>query len=191
MSRLDGVEVFVEVVESGSFSKAAKRMNLSKSAVSKQVKRLEDRLSVQLLNRTTRRIHLTEVGREFYERCVSILSEAERAELAIGRFQDVPRGTLRINAPVSFGTTYLAPAIAEFLETYPDLVVDLTLNDHLVDIVKEGFDVVIRISQLSDSSMIARRLASSQAFTCATPEYLDKHGRPHHPNDLRSHRCGA
>jgi DNA-binding transcriptional LysR family regulator len=181
--------VFARVVDARSFTGAAAALGLSKSAVSKQVARLEDRLGARLLNRTTRRLSLTEVGAAFYERCARILAEVEDAELAVGRLQDAPRGTLRINAPMSFGQLHLAPAVADFLDGHPDVAVDLTLNDRLVDLIEEGYDLAIRISQLADSSLIARRLVPMRRIVCGSPAYFARHGVPRHPRDLRQHNC--
>lgn len=162
---------------------------MSKSAVSKHVGRLEDRLGARLLNRTTRRLSLTEVGRVYYEHCARILHEAEEGDLAVGRLQEEPRGTLRINAPMSFGQIHVAPALPDFLTAYPDLSVDVTFEDRFVDAVEEGYDVLIRIGSLADSSLIARKLAWSEAQICASPAYWEKHGMPQHPRDLLEHNC--
>lgn len=189
MDNLTGMAIFARVVEARSFTAAAAALDLSKSAVSKQVARLEDRLGARLLNRTTRRLSLTEVGAAFYERCARILVEVEDAELAVGRLQDAPRGTLRINAPMSFGQLHLAPAVADFLNGHPGLAIDLTLNDRIVDLVEEGYDVAIRISRLADLSLIARRLVPSRRVVCGSPAYFERHGVPRHPADLRRHNC--
>ncbi len=186
--RLQGIEIFVAVVETGSFTAAAGRLGLSKSAISKHVSALEDRLGARLMNRTTRRLSLTEEGRAYYDRCAAVLAELGEAELAVSRLSHTPRGTLRVNAPMSFGILQLAPALAAFQALYPDLHVDVTLNDRLVDVVDEGYDVAIRISRLPDSSLIARRLATCRLITAASPGYLAQHGRPAHPRDLEHHR---
>lgn len=191
MDMVGAMITFARVVETNSFSEAARRLDMSKSAVSKQVARLEDRLGVRLLNRTTRRISATEVGLALYERCARIAQEVEAAELAVTRHQEVPRGQLKINAPVSFGHLQVAPALPEFLDTYPDLSIDLTLNDRFVDLVDEGFDLAIRVARLQDSSLIARRLAPARRATVASPAYLDRHGRPRAPADLGGHRLLA
>lgn len=189
MDSLDGLPVFAKVVETGSFTGAAEAMGLSKSAVSKQVSKLEARLGAQLLHRTTRRISLTEVGQAFFERCERILSEIEEAELAVSRLQDEPRGTLRLNAPTPFGIQYLSPLIAEYMARYPEVSVDVTLNDRFVDLVEEGYDLAVRITKLKDSSLIARRLAGFRILTCASPEYWNRHGRPTAPQDLAEHEA--
>ncbi|MCP5366513.1 MAG: LysR family transcriptional regulator [Hyphomicrobiales bacterium] len=181
--------VFARVVEAGSFSRAAQDLGMSKSAVSKQVARLEDRLRARLLNRTTRRIGLTEVGTAFYERCARILTEVQEAEEAVSNLQAEPRGTLRVNAPMSFGIDHLAPCLPDFMARHPDLVVDITLNDRVVDLIDEGFDVGVRITRLPDSSLVARRLAPFRSVVCAAPDYWRRHPRPAHPADLAHHNC--
>jgi DNA-binding transcriptional LysR family regulator len=187
MDALGQIAVFVRVVEAGSFTAAAHRLNLSKSVVSRHVTRLEDRLGARLLNRTTRRLSLTEVGRSFYERSRRGLSEVEEALLEVARLEESPRGTLRINAPVSFGILHVAPALPEFLEQYPQLSVSMELDDRKVDLIDEGFDLAIRISDLPDSSLVARRLAPCRHVICAAPEYLERRGRPRRPDDLGDH----
>ncbi len=189
MDGLRGLEVFSRVVESGSFSAAARNLGLSKSAVSKQVAGLEDRLGVRLLNRTTRRLSLTEVGAAFHLRAVRILAEVEEAERAVTRLHAEPRGTLRVNAPMSFGHLHVAPAMAEFMARYPDLRVEMILNDRIVDLVDEGFDVAIRIQRMSDSSLVARKLASIRQVVCATPDYWRTRGRPAKPAHIENHNC--
>ena len=189
MDRLAGMEVFAAVVESGSFTEAADRLGLSKAAVSKQVSRLEERLGARLLNRTTRRLGLTEVGSAFYESCVRIVAEAEEAERAVSHLHAVPRGTLRVDAPVNFGMKYLAPLLPAFMQANPELRVDLTFTDRFVDLVEEGYDVAIRIADLPDSSLIARKLAQAGAVVCAAPDYWRKHGIPAHPSELTRHNC--
>lgn len=189
MQDLNAMLVFARVVEARSFSAAATRMGVSKSAVSKQVSRLEDRLGARLLNRTTRRLSLTEIGAAFYERCARIAAEAEEAELAVTRLHQEPRGTLRVNAPQSFASRHLSPLLPEFLAAHPELRVDLTLADRIVDVIEEGYDVVIRIAELADSSLIARKLAYARRVVCAAPAYWDARGRPVAPADLRAHDC--
>lgn len=184
-----GVAAFTAVADAGSFSAAARALGLSKSAVSKQVARLEDRLRVRLVNRTTRRLALTEEGRAFAERCRRILAEIEEAELAVRRLQSTPRGTLRVNAPMSFGVAHFAPLLPAFLERYPEVAVELVLNDRVVDLVEEGFDLAVRIVRLADSSLIARRLAPFRRVVCAAPEYWRRRGRPRRPADLAGHEC--
>jgi DNA-binding transcriptional LysR family regulator len=189
MDHLTGMAVFAKVVETGTFTGAAKALGLSKGAVSKQVARLEDRLGARLLNRTTRRSSLTEVGSAFYERCRRIVAEAEEAELAVTRLHAEPRGTLRVNLPMSFGLRHIAEALPDFMAAYPEINLDVTLDDRVVDVIDEGYDLVVRITDLPDSTLIARRIAPFRVATCAAPAYWDAHGRPRHPDDLRGHAC--
>jgi DNA-binding transcriptional LysR family regulator len=186
---LDSMALFARVVEAGGFSAAARELGLSKGSVSKRVARLEDRLGVRLLNRTTRRLSLSEAGEAFYSGCRRMVSEAEAAERAVTHLASAPRGTLRVNAPMSFGQQHLAPALTAFLERYPELAVDLALDDREVNLVQDGFDVGVRIMALRDSSLIARRLAPSRALICAAPAYLAAHGAPARPEDLTRHAC--
>jgi DNA-binding transcriptional LysR family regulator len=190
IDKLAGMAIFARVVEAESFTGAAAQLGVSKSAVSKAVSALEDRLGARLLNRTTRRLALTEVGRAFYERCARIVSEAEEAELAVTHLQDNPRGTLRVNAPVSFGVLHLGPALATFMERFPELKVELDFTDRYVDLIEEGVDVVIRIAgELQDSSLIARKLTLNQMVVAASPAYWNRCGRPEEPSDLSRHTC--
>ena len=189
MVRLDAMEIFAEVVESEGFSAAARRLGVSKSSVSKQIARLEDRLGVRLLNRTTRRLSLTEAGAAYYGACRRVLDEAETAERAVSNLAAAPRGVLKLNAPMSFGFLHLAAAIPAFHARFPQITVDAAMNDRFVDLIDEGYDVAIRIGSLRDSSLIARRLAPSHAVICAAPDYLDRRGRPARPEDLTAHDC--
>jgi len=189
MDKLTGMAVFSKVAERQSFTAAARDLGLSKSAVSKQVQRLEDRLGVRLLNRTTRRLHLTESGQAFYDRARRVVEEAENAEEAVMRLHDEPRGTLRINAPVVFAVRHLAPCLPEFMNRYPHLALDVAFNDRQVDMIEDGFDVGIRIAELEDSSLIARKLSPCRLAVVATPGYWDRCGRPAHPEDLINHDC--
>ena len=157
--------------------------------MTKQIKELESWLGARLLNRTTRRLSLTEVGTGFYERSMRILEAMEEAKNAAGALQTVPRGRLRINAPVSFGLLHLAPVVTEFLERYPDVSVEMLVNDRVVDLLEGKFDVGVRIGRLRDSSLIARRIAPIRLVVCAAPEYLAQHRAPQTPQDLASHNC--
>ncbi|MDX5333159.1 MAG: LysR family transcriptional regulator [Gammaproteobacteria bacterium] len=188
MDSLSDVAVFVQVVDSQSFTAAAEKLGLSKSVVSKYVTRLEDRLGARLLNRTTRRLSLTEVGRAFYDRSREGLREIEAAEQEVSRLQAEPRGVLRINSPMSFGILHIAPALTEFQNMYPDLHVDMSLDDRRLDLVEEGFDVAIRIGDLPDSSLVARRLGDCRHVVCGAPGYFARYGTPRSPEDLRDHR---
>lgn len=189
MDRLDDMMAFIKVVDTRSFTGAADRLGLSKSVVSRRIAELENRLGARLLNRTTRKLSLTEVGQAFYERCSRILADLEEAERAAADLHAAPRGRLRVNAPVSFGLLHLAPAVAAFLERYPEIDIDIDLNDRYVDLVEEGYDVAVRIGRLRDSSLIAKRLAPSRAVVCASPGYLDRYGTPVAPEDLTRHNC--
>ena len=189
MDRLTAMAIFTHVVDSGSFSAAAQYFRLSKSSVSKHIAALEEKLGARLLNRTTRRLTLTEVGASFYERCQRIVAEAEEAEQTVSEMRGAPRGLLRLNAPMSFGQLHIAPAVADFLREYPDIRLDLTLNDRQLDLVEGGFDLGIRIAELADSSLIARRLAPVRLVVCGAPAYFERRGVPKKPRDLLQHNC--
>ena len=187
LDNLTGLVVFAKVVEEGSFSKAAISLGISKSSVSKQITALEDHLGSRLLNRTTRRISLTEPGTLLYERCQRIMAEVDAAEREAGSLQSSPSGRLRISAGVSFGHLHLAPLMPDFLLAFPDLSVELILNDRRVDLVEEGYDLALRIGHLENSTLIARKLCPSRLVTIASPDYLEKHGEPKHPQELARH----
>ena len=189
MDTIDGMRTFVAVVSDGAFSRAAERLNMSPQLVSKYVAQLESRLGARLLNRSTRRISITEVGQAYYERCVDVLAEIDEMEDAVGDATTAARGTLRINAPMTFGTLHLSTAIAEYQRGQPGVSIDLTLDDRVVDIVSEGFDVAIRIGRLRESSLVARKLAPVRLVVCASPDYLDARGVPDSPSDLQDHEC--
>lgn len=191
MASLDDIAVFVQVVRDGSFTNAAERLELSRSVVSKYVTRLEERLGARLLNRTTRRLSLTEAGQVFYERSRRGLEDIEEAEAEVSRLQEEPRGVLRINSPMSFGILHIAPLLPDFLEQYPEVSVDMNLDDRKVDVIEEGFDVSIRITDLPDSSLVARRLGPCRHTIVAAPSYLKTHGTPQTPDDLRDHNIIA
>lgn len=180
---------FAKVVDANGFSEAARRLGMSKSAVSKHVTRLEDHFNARLLNRTTRRVSLTEAGLALYERSARIAAAVEEAEHVVGSHSDSPRGLLRVNAPMTFGHLHLSPAIPDFLQTYTDVTIDLTLNDRFVDVVDEGYDVAVRIAKLADSSLIAKKLAPITRKFVASPDYLAKRGVPRVPSDLTHHAC--
>lgn len=189
MDDINAYLVFARVVEEGSFTAAAERLGESKSAVSKQIGRLEDSLGTRLLNRTTRRMSLTEAGAIFYDRVRRVVEEVEEARVAVSQLQAAPRGTLRVSAPVSFGMSHLAPILPDFMSRYPDLHVDIALTDHQVDLVDEGIDVAVRIGALTDTSLIARRIRDYRRLILASPEYWRKHGMPEHPSELANHNC--
>lgn len=184
MNRLDDMALFIRLVEAGSFTAAAERAGLSKSLLSRRIAALEDRLAARLLNRTTRRLSVTETGAGFYERSKRILAEVEEAETLAGCDDAEPRGTLRVAAPMSFGMRHLSPALAEFLQSHGELAVDLDLNDRFVDLASEGHDLAVRVGRLPDSSLVARKLAPSRMAVVASPAYVAAHGAPATPADL-------
>jgi DNA-binding transcriptional LysR family regulator len=176
-------------VERGSFTLAADDLALSRAVVSKYISRLEERLGVRLLHRTTRRLSLTEAGAALFEASRAALEKMEEAQAEIARFQAEPRGRLKVSAPMSFGILHLAPALADFARTHPAVGLDLKLDDRFVNLVEEGIDVAVRIGVLTDSSLVARKLASTRSVVCASPAYLAEHGEPETPEDLASHNC--
>jgi len=187
MGRLSEMEAFVAVVDQGGFTDAARRLNLSKSAISKHVAALEERLAVRLLNRTTRRVSPTEIGLAFYDRAIAVLKDANEADEMVTAMQSDPRGQLRISAPVSFGMRHLMPVITEFLATYPSVSINVVFEDRFTELVAEGYDAALRIGQLEDSSLRKRTLATAQIVLVASPEYLAKHGTPKTIDDLSDH----
>jgi DNA-binding transcriptional LysR family regulator len=189
MDRFQSLMAFARVVEAGSFARAADRLDISVSAVSRQLADLESHLGVRLLNRTTRRLSLTESGQAFYERCVQLLADLEEAEEAVSASAVVPRGTLRITASISFGAGYLGPAIAEFRQRHPQLRFDIELSDRAVDLVDERIDLAIRIGAIGSQALIGRRIGIAQMVCCAAPAYLAQHEAPRTPADLARHAC--
>ena len=181
------MEIFVRVVDAGSISGAAERMDMVKSAVSRRLGELESRLGVQLLNRTTRRLSLTSAGSDFYERCNAILTDVADAEGNVTAADTTLEGRLRVAAPLSFGLEHVGPVINDFMQVHPGLTVELDFNDRQVDLVAEGFDLGIRIAKLSDSSLIARKLTPIRHVICASPAYWDQYGRPDQPDELKNH----
>lgn len=164
-------------------------MRASKSAVSRTVSALETELGVRLFHRTTRSLTLTEAGRGYFERAIRVLTDLEEANLAVSQLQSAPRGRLRVSAPMSFGFLHLAPALPDFLARYPEVTVDLSMNDRFVDLIDEGFDVAVRIGAMEDSSLIAHKLAPIRRVVCASPAYLKARGLPLSPDDLKGHQC--
>jgi DNA-binding transcriptional LysR family regulator len=181
--------VFAKVVEHESFSAAAQHLQMSASAVSKHVSRLEQSLGVRLLNRTTRRLSLTEVGEAVFAHCARMSREAEAGEMVAGHFAAEARGLLRIGAASAFGRLYVAPAIPEFLRLHPHLSIELTMSDRLADFVRERFDLAIGADVIPGANLVARKLADVKWVVCATDEYLARHGTPHTPADLERHNC--
>ncbi|MEP1931850.1 MAG: LysR family transcriptional regulator [Roseibium sp.] len=178
MSNLTDMEIFARVVSAGSMSAAGREMNLSPAVVSKRIRRLEEKLGSRLLQRTTRQIAMTESGQGFYERVIAILASVEEAESFVSRGSAKARGNLKVAVPTSFGRLHIAPHLGKFLSENPDLTVNLDLSDDFVDIVGEGYDMAVRIAELSDSSLVARRLAPVHRILCASPDYIEKHGVP-------------
>jgi DNA-binding transcriptional LysR family regulator len=189
MDRFQAISTFVRVVETGSFVRAAERLDVSVSAVSRQVAELETHLQARLLNRTTRRLSLTEAGRAFYERSLQLLADLDEAEQAALAGTAAPRGTLRMSCAISFGTRHLAPAVASFLARYPDVRIDVELSDRAADLVDEGFDLAVRIGIIGSQQLVGRRIATTQLVCCAAPAYLARHGEPTTPADLARHTC--
>ena len=190
MDKLEAMRAFVEVVDHSGFAAAGRHMGQSRSVINKLVAQLEADLGVQLLQRTTRRVSPTDMGRAYYERCVDILAEVRAAELSVAQMQVEPKGTLRINAPMSFGTMHLGEAIAHFMVRYPDIQVQMTLSDRFVDLIAEGFDVTLRISlDQPEEALISHEIAPVRLVLCASSDYLSKHGIPAHPDDLKQHHC--
>ena len=189
MDRLASMEVFAKVADLGSFAAAADAADISAAMVGKHVRQLEEHLGVRLLNRTTRRQSLTDAGRDFLDRTRIVLAELEAAEAIAADSRARPRGELRINAPVSFGTYSLSPLLPAYMAENPEVTVRLTLSDRVVDLIDEGYDCVFRAGPLHDSSLIARGLRPLNLIPCASPAYLERHGRPRHPSDLARHAC--
>lgn len=189
MDRLASMAAFVKTVEVGSFAAAANALSMSPQMIAKHVTWLESRLGARLLNRTTRRQSLTDIGKAYYDRCKLVLADADWADSLADEAKGAPRGRLRVNAPVSFGTHSLTPVITRYLRQYPEVEVDLVLNDRFVDLVEEEFEAVFRIGPLADSSFTARELAPFRLVACASPDYLRERGVPATPADLETHEC--
>ncbi len=189
MDTLTGMRLFTRVVEAESFSEAARQLGLAPSSVSRQINALEDELGVRLLNRTTRRLSSTEAGLLYYERAVRILADAEEAKLAVSQLEATPKGTLRISAPISFGRLHIAAALPSFHARYPFVHIDLSASDSIVDLVAEGFDLGVRMGELEDSSLIARKLAPNRRVICGSPWYFERAKIPENPDDLAEHNC--
>ena len=187
MDRFAELRAFVEVVRAGAFVKAADALDLSKAAVSRQVGDLEKRLGVRLLNRTTRRLSLTDEGQRFHEHARTVLADLDSAEADVMTRAREVTGLLRITAPLSFGILHLAPLWPDFRARHPAATLDVTLGDRVVDLVDEGYDLAIRIARLPDSTLVSRRLAGTRMVVCAAPAYLKKHGHPRHPRELAEH----
>ncbi len=189
MDRFHAITAFTRVVEAGSFARAADRMGVSVSAVSRHVAELEAHLGVRLLNRTTRRLSLTESGQAFFDRCVQLLADLEEAEEAVTSAAVVPKGTLRVTSSATFGSRHLAPAIAAFAARYPQMRFDVELSERIVDLVEEGFDLAVRIGVAGSQNLVARRIGATRVLCCAAPSYLERHGEPREPEELAQHLC--
>ena len=189
MDTLSAMKAFARVAETHSFSATARDLRLSKSLISRQISSLENELGVRLFNRTTRSLALTEAGQDYFERVTRILSDIEEAQATVTHLQTTPRGKLRISAPMSFSILHLSSALPDFLEQYPDIEIDITMNDRFVDLIEEGFDIGIRIGRLTDSTMKVHKLASLKRIVCASPAYLARYGSPRTPDDLKHHNC--
>ncbi|HVH36475.1 MAG TPA: LysR family transcriptional regulator [Tahibacter sp.] len=187
MDKLQAMQLFVRVVDSGSYTAAADQMEISRALASKLVQALEDQLGVRLLHRTTRKLSLTEAGERYYQRVSEILGSLNEAEALASELQADPRGRLRVSAPMSFAIHHLGAAVAEFQQRHPRIELELTLNDRQVDLVEEGFDMAVRIAKLADSSLVARRIAPCRMLLVASPDYLRRAGEPQHPQDLVAH----
>ena len=189
MDRLSAMTMFTRVVETGSFSAVARELSTTQPTISKNIAELETWLGAKLLNRSTRSLHLTEAGADYYERCISILMDIEEAEQSVGHLQTQPKGLLRVNTVAAFGRLHVMPLLGEFLAEYPDIRVEVLLNDRVIDLVEEGVDVALRMGTLDDSTLIAKKIAASPMVVVATPQYLKKYGTPEHPTDLKDHNC--
>ena len=189
MDKLRSMEIFVAVVDAGSFTAAAEQFEISPVMVGKHIGQLEVRLGASLLTRTTRRQSLTEIGQQYVDQCRTILTQIQTAELGAESMRSSARGRLKITAPVSFGSEWLGPAMTDYLALYPEVSLDLALNDRLVDIVEEGYDAAVRIGKLEDSGLVARALHPYAMVICASPAYLKRRGTPRTPDDLVYHEC--
>jgi DNA-binding transcriptional LysR family regulator len=188
MDRLTSLTAFVRVVDSGGFSAAGRHLNMSTTMVSNHVQSLEDRLGARLLNRTTRKVSLTEIGKAYYDRCTQILADIEQADDIAGALQSTPRGTLRVYTATHI-IPFISPVVGEFLAAYPDVKVDLTMGERVIDILDEGFDIAVRLTPPPDSSLIVRSLATWRHVLCCSPSYLEKHPRPRQLSELAQHNC--
>jgi DNA-binding transcriptional LysR family regulator len=189
MDRLVSMAVFRRAVEAGSLAAAARHFGISPEMAGNHVRALETHLGVRLLNRSTRRLHLTEAGGGYYARCKQILAEIEEAEAEASALQITPRGLLRLTISVTFGVMHVAPAVSEFMIRYPEVTFDVVISDRFINLIEEGFDLAIRVGELSDSNLVARRLATARLVACASPAYVNRAGQPQTPNELAQHSC--
>lgn len=189
MDKLTSMNVFVRVAKAGSFVGAARELGISRAMATKHIMQLESELNTRLFNRTTRSLSLTEVGGAYLERCQQVLLDVKEMEAAVTHLQHEPRGLLKISAPPVLGATQIAPALTEYLKEYPDLSVEIVLQGGQVDLIAEGVDIAIYLGPISDTSLVARKLASSSLVICASPAYLEQYGTPHDPEELDEHSC--
>ena len=189
MDSLHAIRLFTATVDAGSFSEAGRRLGIAPSSVSRQVAALEDSVGARLLQRTTRKLSLTEAGRLYHQRVARILGELDEATAAVSDLEKAPRGVLHVNGPIAFGARHITPAIPDFLARFPQVRIELTLTDSFVDLVEAGADVAVRVGEREDSSLVARRLARNRRILCASPNYLARAGTPEQPEDLASHNC--
>ena len=183
------MRMYVAVVDGGSFATAADKLEISRAMVSKQIQKLEEHLGTRLMNRTTRRLSLTETGRAFYERSVQIMHDVEEAEQVAGHMTRTPQGVLRVTIPLSYGQHRLATIIGAYTQAYPQVQLDIALSDRKVDLIEDGFDLAVRIGALPQSDLIARKIGGVRSIVCASPGYVARHGAPQTPEQLRSHAC--
>lgn len=191
MDRFEEMQTFVRIIDAGSISRAADQLDLVKSAVSRRLSDLESRLGIQLINRSTRKLNLTETGQAYYEQCIRLLNDLHEVEASLASDNQKVSGKLRISAPLSFGLAHLKPVISDFMERYPDISLDLDLNDRQVNLLEDNFDLAIRLGVLKDSQLIARRIFKLNIVVVASPDYLAKHGTPQHPDELSQHNIIA
>jgi len=189
MRKWEGIDEFVAVAETNSFTAAAKRLGVSTAHVSRQINALEERLGAKLFYRTTRKVTATEVGETYYQHCRQLLDSLEEAEQAVTQLQSTPRGKLRLTSAVAYGDRFIAPLVNEFVNRYPELSVQMLFTNQSLDLVQEGIDLAIRLGQLRDSSLIARKLAPRTLYVCGSPQYFAGHGQPHILSELASHNC--
>jgi len=189
MDRLEAMRVFCAVVEAGGFAAGAERLGISTSAASRHVAQLEGHLSVRLLNRTTRRVSPTEEGYAYFERCTQLLADLEEADSMVAGGATVPRGRLRLTAPIALATLHLAPAFAAFADAHPELALDIVLSESVVDFIEEGIDLAIRVGRIGSTNLVARRIGDARLIAAAAPDYLARHGVPGEPGALASHAC--
>jgi DNA-binding transcriptional LysR family regulator len=189
VDKFRAITAFVRVAESGGFTAAGNKLGMSVSAITKSVARLEDELGTQLFNRTTRRLATTDFGREFYKRCVQILAELEDAETAVRQANAAPKGEVRAIVPFSYGRVTVVPRLPEFYRRYPEVQLNISFSDRPVDLIENGYDVAVRVGEMSDSRLITRLLTRGPLVTVASPEYIAKHGKPLTPSDLEQHNC--